>query len=435
MLPLRRTATSLRHFNKQFVCTVAPPTPSQDQPEPHLLQTSKSILQTIITKPQFESLLPSLYPSSVLLNPSCVSLTLSPLSNSHPLHSIRYLLFLSNLPSFSPSSLPLDSPVITSLFLDLLSTKYPPSFTAIVLDLISNSPFHFSDRVYHASLSTALRIHQPDLVYKIHEKMPGSEPGFLISAMCAQGRLMEAYCFLKEGLKSGFVPHLASLTKLVGGFSKAGYFGMVSQLLHLMIKVGVMPDTYTYQRVIHGLCRHGLMEEALRVFNDIKYRVQAFCRAKEVDKAINLYSELVSCGMKPLLLTLTPIIEALCEEGEISQAIEFMRCMDEMGLQPLERTNDCFIKAFCKVGMAEEGMVWLVNMLKNNKRPKRETLNKLIESLCLGRQIQDALLVVNAMVEMRYHLEVPVWYMLVEQLCSGSLSSSILVLDEISAAE
>ncbi|KAJ4763050.1 hypothetical protein LUZ62_073425 [Rhynchospora pubera] len=439
MLPLRRTATSLRLSNKHFICTAASPTSSQEHPDADLLRTSKSILHAILTKPRFETLLPSLYPSSLLLNPSCISLTISLLSHSHPLLSIRYLLFLSNLPRSAPSPLSLYSPALTSLFLPLLLEKHPPGFTAAVLGFISDSSFLFSDKVRHASLSAALRIRHPDLVFKIHEKMPCCDRfthGLLIRAMCVQGRLKEAYCFLKDGLKSGFVPDVLALTKLVSGFSKVGNFGMVSHLLHLMIQVGVMPDAYTYQSLINGLCHHGLIEEALRVFNEIKFRgykidlvtYSTIINVGDFNMAQKVYDEMLMKGLKESTVSYNVMIGGLALHGRTDEALKLFDEMPRRGIARDVVTYNTLIQAFCRAKEVDKAINLYSEVISSGMEPRASTFTPIIE-------VQDALLVVNAMVEMRYHLEAPVWQMLVEQLCRDGIPSNNLVLDEILVAE
>ncbi|KAJ1697673.1 hypothetical protein LUZ63_006185 [Rhynchospora breviuscula] len=406
MLALRRTATSLRLSNKHFICAAASPTSSQEQPDADLLPTSRSILEAILTKPRFETLLPSLYPSSLLLNPSCISLTISPLSHSHPLLSIRYLLFLSNLPCLAPSPLSLDSPALTSLFLRLLLEKHPPGFTATVLSFISNSSFLFSDKVRHASLSAALRIRQPDLVFKIHEKMPCCDRfthGLLIRAMCVQGRLKEAYCFLKDGLKSGFVPDILALTKLVSVFSKAGNFGMVSHLLHLMIEVGVMPDAYTYQSLIHGLCHHGLIEEALRVFNEIKFRgykidlvtystiINGLCKTGRIEEVRTLWEEMLQKGFRPNNYCYCTIIDAYCKIGDFNMA---QKVYDEMLMKGLKESTvsyNVMIGGLALHGRTDEALKLFDEMPRRGIARDVVTYNTLIQAFCRAKEVDKAI--------------------------------------------
>lgn len=73
-----------------------------------------------------------------------------------------------------------------------------------------------------------------------------------------------------------------------------GNYDKVSELLHLMIGGGCMPDIFTYQTIIHGLGDNGRADGGFRVFDDCKVR-----------------------GYAPILVTYTTVIDGLCKMGRI----------------------------------------------------------------------------------------------------------------------
>ncbi|KAK9992572.1 hypothetical protein SO802_027557 [Lithocarpus litseifolius] len=92
----------------------------------------------------------------------------------------------------------------------------------------------------------------------------------LIHGLCEQSRLQDAVSFLQisEGKDTGL--SVVSFNTIMTRFCKLGYVDVAKSFFCMMLKCGLLPDSYSYNILIHGLCVAGSMEEALEFKNDME---------------------------------------------------------------------------------------------------------------------------------------------------------------------
>ncbi|KAK6253575.1 hypothetical protein QUC31_015295 [Theobroma cacao] len=208
----------------------------------------------------------------------------------------------------------------------------------------------------------------------------------LIQGLCQQSRLTEACDLFQEMLNAGVTPDEFTYTTLINSYCKEGDIEKAFLLHDEMVQKGLLPDVVTYSVLINGLnkqtrtreakklllkffydesvpsdvmyntliencrniefksvlalmkgfCMNGLMKEAERVFESMLQRnfkpdeavynviIHGHCRGGNIQKAYDLYKEMVNSGFVPHTLTVIALVKALFMDGKtdkISQVI------------------------------------------------------------------------------------------------------------------
>ncbi|XP_039113842.1 pentatricopeptide repeat-containing protein At5g18950 [Dioscorea cayenensis subsp. rotundata] len=440
-----------------------------------LAETAKRVCETIRTTPRWESRLLSLFPSAQIFHPDCIRLVLS---SSNPLLSLRYFLWLSS--SSSSSSSPLDpTPLIDSLarakawkpaLHAIRSTKCLPetqvlhSLLLLLLDDAAGIDHAFDVLslldaqslplpTWNAALSGSLRAGKTDLFWLFYQSMmqsgasggDASTASLLIQALCKEKKLFEACGLLREACRNGIMPDVASITQLISGFSRAGNYGKVSELLHLMIAGGRPPDIVTYQTIIHGLCANGMGDEAFRIFNDLKLRgyapdtvtytsmIDGLCKMRRMEEAKTLWCEMASKGMKPNHYTYGALLNGYCKSGDFHHARKVYDEMLSHGYKESIITCNMMIAGLCLHGRMAEAVDMFEGMTKKRIVPDVITYNTLIQGFCKnGSSITHAKDLYKQLLAKGLQPSVSTYTPIIRALCEeGSMADAVTMMTDM----
>ena len=104
-----------------------------------------------------------------------------------------------------------------------------------------------------------------------------------------------------------------SRTLRMNGAIKMGNAIIAMDLFLEMRKKGFEPEPHTYNQLIHSLCKIGRVDDAFRVFNDMKScrdardhasfttMITGLCTLRKVEEACEIFLEMVKEGFKPHL--------------------------------------------------------------------------------------------------------------------------------------
>ncbi|KAG5548102.1 hypothetical protein RHGRI_013708 [Rhododendron griersonianum] len=164
----------------------------------------------------------------------------------------------------------------------------------------------------------------------------------LINAYCMEGDIKSALHLHDEMMKKGFLPDVVTYNVLINGLSKQARTREAKQLLFKLYYEESIPNDVTYDiliencsssefknvvALIKGFCMQGLMNEADRVFESMvqrKYKpdeavyniiIHGHCRGGNVQKAFDLYNEMVRYGFVPHTVSVIALIKELFKEG------------------------------------------------------------------------------------------------------------------------
>lgn len=419
-----------------------------DQEDARLQITASKVCDTILRLPRWEaSILSLLPPNSGIFHSNCVSLVIRLLSESNPILSFRYFLWL----SYTSSTSSLDADTAASFLNSLInarawraamhaicSMKYLAEVSILnsfVLHLCSDiRAMHFDKNLLHdlcniiesnssslslpswnSVLSASLRTGRPDIFHRFYAMMIESDTapdadtaGYLVRVLCREGEHDNAYQVLRDASRKGIIPDVVSITQLITFFSKAKNFDYVSAILHLMISGGSLPDLLTYQAIIDGLCNGSsvtMVDEAVRIFRNLKLK-----------------------GYSPDVVTYTTIINGLCKGRRMDEAGLLWREMISNGILPNKYTYNVIINGYLKAGDIIQARNLYEEMLSKGFPESTLSCNTMLSGLCVNCRLADAIKLFKQMPMRRIERDVITYNTLIQGLCEGGKTSNAVEL-------
>ncbi|KAL7170146.1 hypothetical protein ACSBR2_035075 [Camellia fascicularis] len=208
----------------------------------------------------------------------------------------------------------------------------------------------------------------------------------LINAYCVEGDIKSALHLHDEIIKKGFLPDVVTYNVLLNGLSKQARTREAKQLLFKLFYEESIRNDVTYTTLIEncsntefknvvaltkGFCMHGLMNEVDHVFESMLQRnckpseavynviIHGHCRDGNLQKALDLYKEMVHHGFVPHTVSVIALIKELFKEGrseDLSQVIENT-------LRSCRLTDAELAKVLVEVNHKEGNMAVIFNVL------------------------------------------------------------------------
>ncbi|KNA06711.1 hypothetical protein SOVF_178480 [Spinacia oleracea] len=271
---------------------------------------------------------------------------------------------------------------------------------------------------WNAAFAGAVRDKRTDIVWSLYGEMMDcgvvlnvETAGYLIQACCIDNNAEGGYELLRQIRKDGVVPDTVALKRLISGFSMDGKYDRVSELLHLMVETNHHLDIFTYQEIIHGLCKCGRVGEGYRVFNELKAR-----------------------GYAPDRVMYTIMIHGLCQLKWIEKARGLWVEMKEKGIPPNEYTYNVLIRGYCRIYEVEEALKLLKEMCDRGYRLNTVNYNTLIAGLCMNRRTKEACDLFEEMSQSGVVPDVITYNSLIRGLCKdGQLAKGQVFFEELLA--
>ncbi|KAF3956501.1 hypothetical protein CMV_018373 [Castanea mollissima] len=204
----------------------------------------------------------------------------------------------------------------------------------------------------------------------------------------------------------GLRPSLSAITVLFKLLLRVGDYGSVWKLFRDMVRRGPCPCSYTFNVMVLGFCRKGLVrigESLLHVMwkfhcepDVFTYNIviNAYCMRGRTSDALNWVHLMISRGCKPSVVTFNTVLHALCKEGNMVQARKLFDGIHDMGVYPdvtmFNTLMDGHIKVItglegkrmviglCWAGRFDEAMEFLENMLEKGIPPSVVAFNSII---------------------------------------------------------
>ncbi|KAF3560522.1 hypothetical protein DY000_02012306 [Brassica cretica] len=147
---------------------------------------------------------------------------------------------------------------------------------------------------------------------------------------------------LREMLERKIDPDVVTFSVLV----KEGNFFEAEELYDDMIRMGVYPNTVTYNSIIDGFCKQDRLDDAEHLFYLMSTKgcspdvitfstlIDGSCRAKRVDDRIKLLREMSRRGLVANAVTYNTLIHGFCQVGDLNAAQDLLHEMISSGVWP-----------------------------------------------------------------------------------------------------
>ncbi|KAB2595260.1 pentatricopeptide repeat-containing protein [Pyrus ussuriensis x Pyrus communis] len=211
--------------------------------------------------------------------------------------------------------------------------------------------------------------------------------GFLNAEMGAEA--LEVVSRMREvGLK----PSLSAIAILLRLLIRIGDYGSVWKVFRGMLWKGPHPCNYTFNMMILGFCRKGLItvgESLLHVMwkfqcdpDVITYNIliNANCERGQADDALHWVHLMIARACKPSTVTFSTVINALCKEGNMKQRVS-----------PDGITFNILIAGHYKYGREEVGDHLLKDISVSGLLPDSSLYDIMVSGLCWAGRLDSAI--------------------------------------------
>ncbi|TYH38730.1 hypothetical protein ES332_D12G130100v1 [Gossypium tomentosum] len=197
----------------------------------------------------------------------------------------------------------------------------------------------------------------------------------LVSSLCRNGKINQAWDVLHEQLKLGAPIESPTFNVLLTGLVRCGDVKRMNTVLAEMKESGVQPDVVTLGIVINQLCKLRRVDDAMEVFNKMGEETGIDGVSVEAD-----------------IVILNTLINGLCKVGRQEEGLDLMeKTKSNKGLVPNTVTYNCLIDGFCKVGEVEKGKELFEKMQQDGISPNAITVTTLVDGMCRHGRINSAL--------------------------------------------
>ncbi|CAK7323096.1 unnamed protein product [Dovyalis caffra] len=204
---------------------------------------------------------------------------------------------------------------------------------------------------------------------------------------------------------------IKSYNSLLNVFLMCKDFDKMRELFVGIEKFG-KADACTYNLLIRGFCTSGRIDDACKVFDEMKKRgvspnvitfgnlIYGLCLNLRLTEAFKLKTDMVKVyRVYPNAYIYASLIKRLCENGELNLAF---RLKEEMIRNKIEMDSAIYstlISGLCKVGRKEEALIVWEDMKVSGCKPDTVTYNVMINLFCKDKDFEAAYRLLDEMVE------------------------------------
>ncbi|KAK1301333.1 Pentatricopeptide repeat-containing protein [Acorus calamus] len=320
-----------------------------------------------------------------------------------------------------------------TLFSNLTDPKSIPPFLS---KLSLRNDYRPSEPLYTAILSR-LRDHPSIdslLLRARRERLPLSDPFFhkLIKTQSPDRALhtlsrmpSDFHCF----------PSVKTFNLVLAALVSARRYDSVRALLcALAPRLGVTPDTCSFNILIKGLCASDRRDDALALLdempkpNRVTYAtlMHFLCARGEVAESFALLQRMERERCEPDTVVFNVLISGVCKRGRVDEAMGMLRGMMRWGCRP---NSDSYQAVLCGLIGARrfgEAKVFVVEEMgrERGRRPSFKAYELVVAGLCGEGRVGDAEVVLRRMVRDGFVPRWGTWRVMIKCLCLDMKSCS-----------
>ncbi|KAL5789288.1 hypothetical protein ACOSQ2_004176 [Xanthoceras sorbifolium] len=279
----------------------------------------------------------------------------------------------------------------------LFSTSHPKSIISKESLMAQEDRAQLREFLYGKCKSGKIDLHEALYFfdYMIHlQPIPPMACFSILFAALVKNKHYGYVISLQKKLNSvGLVPNLITSNILINCFSKMGRVGN-----------GFVPRC-TFNCLINGLCAEGRIMEATRLPNKILApnvvwygsMIDGLCKDGFIDKAKELFLEMLNQGVQPDVVTFSVLLDELCKAGKIDEANRLYEFMIKGDVQPNTYTYNILMDGYCLVGRIRDAEKLFVSMASKGCMPDVVSYGILIDGEMISKDMRPTVVTYNSM--------------------------------------
>lgn len=145
-------------------------------------------------------------------------------------------------------------------------------------------------------------------------------------------------CLFKQMVNDGIEPDIFSLNSMIKGYVLSLHVNDALRIFHQMgVVYKCLPNSFSYDYLIHGLCAQGRTRNAREFFDEMKKKglvpsnksynslVNALALGGEAEEAVNYLWEMIEKHRSVDLITYKTILDEICRQGRAGKARSLLK--------------------------------------------------------------------------------------------------------------
>ncbi|BFG34357.1 hypothetical protein CerSpe_206310 [Prunus speciosa] len=152
-------------------------------------------------------------------------------------------------------------------------------------------------------------------------------------------------CLFRQMVDDGIEPDIYSLNSMIKGYVLSLHVNDALRIFHQMgVVYNCLPNSFSYDYLIHGLCSQGRTNNAKQLCNEMKSKgfipssksynslVNALALNGEVEEAVKCLWEMIEKQRSAEFITYRTVLDEICRQGRVREAMRLLKEFQEKDL-------------------------------------------------------------------------------------------------------
>lgn len=233
---------------------------------------------------------------------------------------------------------------------------------------------------------------------------PPTEKQFeiLIRMHSDANRGLRVYYVYQKMVKFGVKPRVFLYNRIMDSLIKTGHLDLALSVYEDFRRDGLVEESVTYMILIKGLCKAGRIEEMLEVLGRMRENlckpdvfaytamVRALAGEGNLDACLRVWEEMKRDGVEPDVMAYVTLVMALCKGGRVDKGYEVFKEMKERRILIDRGIYGILVEAFVADGKIGLACDLLKDLVDSGYRADLRIYNSLIEGFCNVKRVDKA---------------------------------------------
>ncbi|XP_050367466.1 pentatricopeptide repeat-containing protein At2g27800, mitochondrial-like isoform X4 [Argentina anserina] len=149
-------------------------------------------------------------------------------------------------------------------------------------------------------------------------------------------------CLFRQMVDDGIEPDIYTLNSMIKGYVLSLHVNDALRVFHQMgVVYNCLPNTFSYDYLIHGLCAQGRTNNAKQLCNEMKSKgfipssksynslVNALALNGDIEEAVKYLWEMIEKRRTTEFITYKTVLDEICRQGRVGEAMKLLKEFQE----------------------------------------------------------------------------------------------------------